>query len=270
MFIKAFFISGLLLVGISFRLSGQSHLDSAYTLVRHDSRGEVIAVDENEIIVIGAARDSSTAAVGIVFSRFSLNGDLLFKNYHFDGLAYFVSCNELIFQDSIVYVAPHMVWSPRRYILKYNKYTGEIIDTILVRNASYDGNVVIPQGMARLDANRFILTSTIWGGPGNETQISFFNIQYDEVKHLHSAYPGYHQNMYFIEWRDNKIYLVGDLVKGDPDTPDFDKRMTIAILDTMGVELWRYVSLGLRGFVSDCFIEDDGDIVVGHSFYEFI
>ena len=256
------------LLGLGVDLSSQTRLDSLYTLVRHDSRGDLIALDGEEIIVIGSARDTSSSAVGIVFSRFSLDGELLISNYEFDGLVYFINSNELIFYDSVVYVAPHMSWPPR-FLLKYDRYSGEILEKIEIPSVKSSHPIVTPYGMGRVDINRFALVCIILEDHLiNETQITLFDMRDGGMRHLHNAYPGYHQNMKYIEWKEDKIYLAGDLVKGDPNESNFDLRLTIVTLDTLGTELWRYISPGLRGFTSDCFIEENGDIVIAHSFYK--
>lgn len=243
----------------------QSQLDSAYVLLDHFSKGSMVAIDESDIIVIGNGTDTFTNSLGVIFSRLNLEGELLTKTFfHQQGKErFFDHLNDVCIKDSIAYT--FVSGSAPEYLMKFQKYTGRLLDTIIIPDAFDPDGGVLPVSVNWIDDHRLLLCSQIYVDGVAETQVTVFDSDDNSMRHTNNRYWGYNQHVREALWIEDKIFILAYLRK---ESPYIASMSTIVKTDTFGEVEWRFISHedSLRIRPNSMLATDDGGILFTQNF----
>jgi hypothetical protein len=267
---------GLILI-ISCMASAQSKFNNLYDWVKAQAYNQVVIANSEHIYTMGKGTNNIPySKYGYHFTKYDLNGIVI------DTL-YFEAPDQNSFYSDWIHdacwlndstIITVMLCSKNDYLVKLDAKHMKLIDTIGIYNPSedYDSQVIWPNFPTSINyyKDHFLIADVVTHEGNKISKIKFYKPELGFYKSINLNNPDYITGIFKVSEHNGYIYAAGTLSQGNIryNDPPFKIHATIIKIDSLGNEIWRYISdeAIYRSDVFDMVVDDNGEVAFTQSF----
>jgi len=247
-------------------IKAQPMLDSLYGLLQSQNHTNMIHLYKDGFFTLGyGTNDNPYNSLGTLFTYFDFDGRVRFSTYTLDTNKFtqYQDINMVVI-DSFMYTIHN--GSLPDHLFRININNGQIVfrkEYFNMAGGTISGT--LPWSIHQIDSKTLLINVTGYA-QGNQgvTQLCRYSIPHDTFDYFFNSYPGYHQSIKDLVKTSSGYILAGDIRKGNPSGPSFEKKATVVWLDSNFQEVKRYVSSEgeIQGWGFNILHEPDGGLIL--------